>query len=70
MINSKTYTWNQAYIDNGFPSSSSITNSGVVNAGSTSAQTSSRIILTDYDVPINYWGDLNQTLYYIPSTIR
>jgi hypothetical protein len=111
MINSTTYTWNQAYIDNGFPSSSSTTtpsgssynaikitqeynttynfnnvdkvvlltslpirgeflpNSGVVNAGSTSAQTSSRIILTDYDVPINYWGDLNQTLYYIPATL-
>jgi hypothetical protein len=26
-----------------------------------------RLILTDYDVPINKWGDLDQTLYYIPE---
>jgi hypothetical protein len=44
-------------------------NSGVINVGSSTAQSGSRIILTDYDVPINYWGDLNQTLYYIPSTL-
>jgi hypothetical protein len=44
-------------------------NGGVVNVGDSSATTSSRIILTDYDVPINYWGDLNQTLYYIPQTL-
>ena len=110
MINSSTYAWNQAYIEQGFPSSSTTTpsgatynaikitqeyntsynfnnvdkvvlltslpirgevlpNTGVINAGSTSAQTGSRIILTDYDVPINYWGDLNQTLYYIPATL-
>jgi hypothetical protein len=112
MINSSTYSWNQAYIDQGFPAPSSTTttpsgatynavritqeyntsynfnnvdkvvlltslpfrpeilpNSGIINVGSTTAQTSNRIILTDYDVPINYWGDLNQTLFYIPSTL-
>jgi len=31
------------------------------------ANVGGQVILTDYDVPINKWGDLDQTLYYIPS---